>query len=146
MKSYYRIQSVKVTEFLRNNKPKYSPDVKQWFAKGGSLEIKEINGNEIWIYTNSNGDSVPYINGYVKFPKKYLHPDIREVDIGSFSGNRFIDNEKLLEVLKSDYGIVETPDGYIPHHDIHNGVFQFVEESIHKEFTHIGGNSLYGGK
>lgn len=50
-----------------------------------------------------------------------------------------LEYEKLLEILKSDYGIVETPDGYIPYHYINNGVFQFVEESIHKEFTHSGG-------
>ena len=60
-------------------------------------------------YTNSVGDSVSYINGYVKFPEKYLYPGIGEINIGSFSGNRTIDNAKLLEILKNDYGIIEIP-------------------------------------
>ena len=146
MKNYYKEKPEKVTEFLQKNKPKYSPAPQKWFNKGGVLEIKEINGDKIWTYINKNGDSVPYINGYIKFPEKYLHPDFREINIGSFSGKRYIDNDKLLEILRNDYGVVEIPDGYIPHHDITDGIFQFVEESIHNEFTHIGGNSLHGGK
>jgi len=99
----------KVTQFVKDNKPKYSPDLKNWFAKRGTLEIQDINGKKIWTYTNSVGDSVPYIDGYVNFPKKYLYSDIGEINIGSFSGNRTIDNAKLLEILKNDYGIIGIP-------------------------------------
>ena len=136
----------KVTQFVKDNKPKYSPGLKNWFAERGTLEVKEVNGNKIWTYTNSVGDSVPYINGYVEFPEKYLYSDIGEINIGSFSGNRTIDNAKLLEILKNDYGIIEIPKGYTPHHDINKGIIQFVRKSIHSQFTHIGGHSLYGGK
>lgn len=91
-------------------------------------------------------DSAWYMNGETEQFGIYDEKRIYEFNyIGNFSGKRYIDNEKLLEILKSDYGVVEVPDGYIPHHDINNGVFQFVEESIHNEFTHIGGNSLHGG-
>ena len=130
----------------KDNKPKYSPDLKNWFAERGTLEIQDINGKKIWTYTNSVGDSVPYIDGYVNFPKKYLYSDIGEINIGSFSGNRTIDNAKLLEVLKNDYGIIGIPKGYIPHHDVNKGIIQLVEKSIHSQFTHIGGHSLHGGK
>ena len=84
-------------------------NLKNWFAERGTLELKEANGNKIWTYTNSVGDSVPYINGYVKFPEKCLYSDIGEINIGSFSGNRTIDNAKLLEILKNDYGIIGIP-------------------------------------
>lgn len=49
----------------------------------------------------------------------------------------------MLEILEKDYGITEIPEGYVVHHDIENGILQLVEEKIHKEFTHIGGYSLY---
>ena len=137
----------KVTQFVKDNKPKYSPDLKNWFAERGTLEIKEANGNKIWTYTNSVGDSVPYINGYVKFPEKYLYPGIGEINIGNFSGERFIDNAKLIEILDKVYNIsTGIPKGYIPHHDVNKGIIQLVEKQIHTQFTHIGGHSLHGGK
>lgn len=137
----------KVTQFVKDNKPKYSPDLKNWFAERGTLEIKEANGNKIWTYTNSVSDSVPYINGYVKFPEKYLYPGIGEINIGNFSGERFIDNAKLIEILDKVYNIsTGIPKGYIPHHDVNKGIIQLVEKQIHTQFTHIGGHSLHGGK
>lgn len=129
--------------FLKENKPKYSPDVEKWFDKGGTLEISEIDGKQIWNYTSSVGKSVPYIDGYVKFPEEYLHPVIGRVDIGGFSGDRDKDLKKLKEVLKRDYEINEIPDDYIVHHDTENGILNLVEKAIHEEFTHIGGHSMY---
>lgn len=32
---------------------------------------------------------------------------------------------------------------YVVHHDIENGILQLDEEKIHKEFTHIGGYSIF---
>ena len=132
-----------VTKFITENKPKNSPDIKKWFDKGGSIEIESIDGKQIWTYTSSAGDTVPYVDGYVKFPDEYLNPTIKSVDIGEFTGDRSKDIKKMLEVLEEDYGITEIPDGYIVHHDIENGILQLVDENIHKEFTHIGGHSIY---
>lgn len=44
-----------------------------------------------------------------------------------------------------DYGLEKVPDGYIPHHDVIDGVIKFVREDIHSQFTHIGGHSICGG-
>lgn len=132
-----------VTEFIKENKPKYSPDIKKWFDKGGLIEIETVDGKQIWTYTSQAGDSVSYIDGYVKFSDDYLNPAIKSVDIGEFTGSRSKDIEKMMEILEEDYGITEIPKGYIVHHDVENGILQLVDENIHAEFTHIGGYSIY---
>ena len=132
-----------ITQFVKENKPKYSPDIKKWFDNGGSIEIQNIDGKQVWTYTSSAGDSVPYIDGYIKFPDEYLNPTIKSVDIGEFTGDRGKDIDKMLSILEEDYGITEIPEGYIVHHDIENGILQLVDEKIHTEFTHIGGHSIY---
>ena len=132
-----------ITQFVKENKPKYSPDIKKWFDNGGSIEIQDIDGKQIWTYTSAAGDSVPYIDGYIKFPDKYLNPTIKSVDIGEFTGDRGKDIDKMLAILEEHYGITEIPEGYIVHHDIENGILQLVDENIHAEFTHIGGHSIY---
>ena len=86
---------------------------------------------------------MPYIDGYIKFPDAYLHSTIKPIDIGEFTGDRGKDVEKMLPILQADYGIDEIPDGYTVHHDIVNGILQLVDESVHTEFTHIGGYSIY---
>ncbi len=132
-----------ITKFVQENKPKYSPDIKKWFSNGGLIEIQNIDGKQIWIYTSAVGHTVPYVDGYIEFPDKYLNPTIKFVDIGGFSGDRSKDINKMMAILEEDYGITEIPDGYVVHHDTINGILQLVDENIHQEFTHIGGYSLY---
>ena len=132
----------KVTKFLKGNKPKGSPIPKNWFEKGGTLEIETLDdGSQIWKYTSSKGDTVPYINQQVKFPKQYMFPDedIAEFSIGKFTGDRELDKKAALEFLRSE-GYDEIPDGYVLHHDYENGKMQLIEEEIHRIFTHYGGN------
>ncbi len=132
-----------ITKFMAENKPKYSPTAKSWFEKGGSLKIDTVDGKQIWTYTNKAGDSVPYVDGFVEFPDKYLFNGIdKKIDIGEFTGDRTKDMNKLLEVLDTKYGLDEIPAGFVAHHDIENGIFQLVGESIHSQFRHIGGHSL----
>lgn len=132
----------KVTKFLKGNKPKGSPIPKNWFEKGGTLEIETLDdGSQIWKYTSAKGDTVPYINQQVKFPKQYMFPDedIAEFSIGIFTGDRELDKKAALEFLRSE-GYDEIPDGYVLHHDYENGKMQLIEEEIHRIFTHYGGN------
>ncbi len=87
----------KVTKFLKGNKPKGSPIPKNWFEKGGTLEIETLDdGFQIWKYTSAKGDTVPYINQQVKFPKQYMFPDedIAEFSIGKFTGDRELDKKE----------------------------------------------------
>lgn len=88
-----------IPQFVKENKPKYSPDIRKWFDNGGSIEIQNIDGKQIWTYTSSADDSVPYIDGYIKFPDEYLNPTIKSVDIGEFSGDRGKDIDKMLLIL-----------------------------------------------
>ena len=132
----------KVTKFLKGNKPKGSPIPKNWFEKGGTLEIETLDDcSQIWKYTSAKGDTVPYINQQVKFPKQYMFPDedIAEFSIGKFTGDRELDKKAALEFLRSE-GYDEIPDGYVLHHDYENGKMQLIEEEIHRIFTHYGGN------
>ena len=132
----------KVTKFLKGNKQKGSPIPKNWFEKGGTLEIETLDdGSQIWKYTSAKGDTVPYINQQVKFPKQYMFPDedIAEFSIGKFTGDRELDKKAALEFLRSE-GYDEIPDGYVLHHDYENGKMQLIEEEIHRIFTHYGGN------
>ena len=141
MKDAYTYKG-KVTKFLKGNKPKGSPIPKNWFEKGGTLEIETLDdGSQIWKYTSAKGDTVPYINQQVKFPKQYMFPDedIAEFSIGKFTGDRELDKKAALEFLRSE-GYDEIPDGYVLHHDYENGKMQLIEEEIHRIFTHYGGN------
>ena len=99
------------------------------------------DGSQIWKYTSAKGDTVPYINQQVKFPKQYMFPDedIAEFSIGKFTGDRELDKKAALEFLRSE-GYDEIPDGYVLHHDYENGKMQLIEEEIHRIFTHYGGN------
>ena len=130
-----------VTKFVQNNKPKGSPVPKEWFEKGGSLTIETLDdGTQIWRYTSLAGDTVPYIDGKIRFPDEYLHANkkIREFSIGEFTGNREIDKKLALEYLNK-YGYDRIPDGYVLHHDIENGMMQLVRADIHGTFNHYGG-------
>lgn len=143
MKEYFK---GKVTNFKKECKPKYSRDINKWFAEGGTIKIDINNGHMTWTYTNSVGDSVPYIDGYIQFPEEYFYPGIKNIDIESFSGDRGIDNNKIIEILDKVYNISGgIPEGYTPHHDVTDGIIQLIKEEIHKQFTHIGGHSLCGG-
>ena len=142
MKSYF---DGGVTKYVKECKPLYSPTPRNWFIKGGSIEISIDEFRSIWKYTNSSGVSVSYIDGYIRFDENSLHPTIPEIDIGEFSGNRATDISLMLDILEEQYVLTDVPDGYVVHHDVNNRILQLVREDIHREFTHIGGHSMYGG-
>lgn len=128
-----------------SNKPYYSPDIKNWIEKGGKITIKDIGKEKAWIYTNPEGISVPYIEGYPEFPSEVKHPFIKDLNIGEFTGDRNEDKRLYLNELKNEYGLDDIPDGYTLHHDKENGKMQLIKSEYHKEFTHAGGHSLYKG-
>lgn len=137
---------------MKENKPKGSPNIKNWLDEGETITIEELgNDKYIWHYSK-DGITVPYvpkeINGVtqnvIQFPKEYLYDDLLEAyDFDGtfnipegFSGNR----NKDITYLKKEYGIGEIPDGFVLHHDINNGWFQLVKEDIHDSFKHYGGH------
>ena len=107
-------------------------------------DMKDAYKGKVTKFLKENkpkGDTVPYINQQVKFPKQYMFPDedIAEFSIGKFTGDRELDKKAALEFLRSE-GYDEIPDGYVLHHDYENGKMQLIEEEIHRIFTHYGGN------
>lgn len=137
---------------MKENKPKGSPNIKNWLDDGGTITIEELgNDKYIWHYSK-DGITVPYvpkeINGVtqnvVQFPDEFIYQ--REGFEGKFqipegfSGNRNEDKQNALLYLKNEYRINRIPNGYVLHHDINNGWFQLVKEDIHDIFKHYGGH------
>lgn len=128
---------------IKESKPMNSPNITKWFEKGGKIRVTEQDGNRIWTYINSDGVAVKYVEGYPVFPSETKHPDIGDLSIGEFTGDRIEDKKLYLEVLEEEYGLTEIPEGYALHHDSENGTMQLVNETYHKEFTHAGGHSKF---
>ena len=128
---------------IKEDKPPNSPNIVKWFENGGTIRVEEIDGKQVWTYTDSEGRSVHYIDGKVKFPPEAKHPIIGDISIGEFTGDRNKDKVLYLEKLEEEYGLTEIPEGYALHHDTENGVLQLVRTDYHKEFTHAGGHSMY---
>lgn len=128
---------------IKEWKPDNSPNISKWFEKGGTIDIVEQDGKQIWSYVNPEGIKVSYIDGYPVFPAETKHPYIDDIDIGCFTGNRENDKKQYCELLESEYGLTNIPEGYVLHHDSENGILQLVKEEYHKEFTHAGGHSKF---
>lgn len=128
---------------IKEEKPQNSPNISKWFQNGGTIRIEKVDGKSVWTYTDSEGRSVQYIDGKVKFPPEAKHPIIEDISIGEFTGDRNKDKQLYLKKLEEEYGLTEVPDGYALHHDTENGVMQLVRIDYHKEFTHAGGHSMY---
>lgn len=128
---------------IKKDKPMNSPNLSKWFEAGGKISITEMDGKQIWKYTDAEGKSVQYIDGCVKFPPEAKHPEIGDINIGSFTGDRGKDRQLYLEKLEDEYELTDIPDGYSLHHDTENGVMQLIKNEYHKEFTHAGGYSIF---
>ena len=127
---------------IKADKPPNSPNLAKWFDSGGSVSIVEKDGKPIWTYIDSAKRAVSYVDGYPVFPPEAKHPLIEDIDIGSFS-DRTVDKQLYLKKLEDLYGLTEIPAGYMLHHDSKNGIMQLIRSDYHKEFTHVGGHSLF---
>ena len=128
---------------IKEQKPDNSPNIVKWFDQGGTLEVAEKDGKPVWNYTNPEGITVSYVDGYPVFSPETKHPYIDDIDIGSFTGDREKDKKAYKKILEEDYGLTEIPEGYVLHHDAENGKMQLVKTEYHEEFTHAGGHSKF---
>ncbi len=128
---------------IKEDKPPNSPNIAKWYEQGGSIKIEEVDGKQVWTYTDQAGRSVAYVEGYPIFPSEAKHPIIGDINIGKFTGDRNEDKKIYLEKLEEQYGLTEIPEGYALHHDSKNGNMQLIKADWHKEFTHAGGHSLF---
>lgn len=138
------------TKEIMKTKPMNSRVPKKWYDKGGTISIDE---NGTWTYTNKNGISVSYPGGYPDF-SPYYHPTVAPVIIKVSSPKN---NHKDFENANKEAGLSkdsdppvpsknEPPDGYTWHHHEDGKTMVLVEEDIHDEFKHIGGQSKVNGK
>ncbi|MGG0417404.1 HNH endonuclease [Priestia aryabhattai] len=127
-----------------------SPIPEKWYKKGGSISI-ENNGT--WTYTNKSGTSVSYPNGYPDFTP-FMHPNVKPVKIEVHSPKNnpkdFENANKAARLTKdTDPPIIDIrrpPDSYTWHHHEDGKTMMLVDEDIHREFRHIGGQSKVNGK
>ncbi|MEK3987481.1 HNH endonuclease [Paenibacillus sp. FSL K6-3166] len=138
------------TDEIMNTKPMNSPVPKKWYDKGGTILLDKSG---TWTYTNKEGISVSYPNGYPDF-SAYYHPTVKPVPIEvTVPKNPQEDFKKAnLEAglnKDSDPPVPASnkpPEGYSWHHHEDGKTMILVDEDIHREFRHIGGQSTVNGK
>lgn len=105
--------------------------LQKWMDKGGKVEILE---DGTWAYTNSEGITIKYIDGFPDFKEAGLVR--QEVEIGEFK-NYAIDFKKAN--MTAPLGKKLRSNTWHHHEDLKT--LQEVNKSIHAEFTHRGGVS-----
>ena len=120
-----------ITKELLQTKPKNSPTPQKWMDKGGKIKILE---DGTWAYTNSEGITIKYIDGFPDFKEAGLVR--QEVEIGEFK-NYAIDFKKAN--MTAPLGKKLRSNTWHHHEDLKT--LQEVNKSIHAEFTHRGGVS-----
>ena len=121
-----------ITKELLQTKPKNSPTPQKWMDKGGEIEILE---DGTWAYTNSEGITIKYVDGFPDF-KNGIPPQVKKEFVieGGFEG-RSKDFSKA-----GDAGI-----GNTWHHHQDGKTLQAVDRAMHRQFTHRGGISIMKG-
>ena len=132
-----------ISREIKENKPPNSPNIAKWFDNGGFIRIEDVDGKQVWSYIDAEGRAVKYVDGHPVFPPEAKHPTVGDINIGKFTGDRGLDEKLYRKKLEEQYGLTSIPDGYTLHHDVKNGNMQLVKSDWHKEFTHIGGHSLF---
>ena len=113
------------------DKPKKSPDPKRWKENGGTIKVSD--DGKVWEYTDWEGNTVKYKDGYPDFsPHERQHVDI------DMKGNRTSD---FTEANKKAPKGKKLPENTW-HHNENGTTMQEVPTDIHRRFTHRGGVSI----
>ncbi|MFM7888319.1 MAG: polymorphic toxin-type HINT domain-containing protein [Pseudanabaena sp.] len=108
-------------------KPPYSPDPKKWTAKGGTID-------ENWTYTDWEGNTVSYSDGYPDFRAGgYVRAEVEIQQKGNYTTD-------FTDATAANGGV--QPEGTTWHHHQNGTTMQAVDEVIHRRFTHRGGVSI----
>ncbi len=132
-------------------KPSNSPTLDTWTKKGGTIEVNA--DGSIWKYTDIDGNVVYYRDGFPDF-YPYKHPEVNPVTIEVTKPKN---NDADFKAANEAAGLganstppvddmSKPPDGYTWHHMEDGKTMILVESDIHKQFTHIGGQSIVNGK
>jgi hypothetical protein len=124
--------------------PKHGPDPSKWLMDCGTGQPGEIYiaRDGTWVFVDSEGHAVPYVNGYPDFEAAGLVKDTvifrnEAGDVVEYAGNRTSDftyANKHSTVLQGD------TDTW--HHHESLTKLQLVDEVLHDRFHHRGGVSL----
>ena len=127
-----KITEKNLTKELLATKPPYSPLPARWFKDGGQISLDE---NGVWTYTDENGVSVNYKDGYPDFKSAGVVK--QEVKIGAFKryGIDFKKADKMTADHPRDF------DNNTWHHSEDGETLQQIKREIHKKFSHQGGMS-----
>ena len=113
------------------DKPKNSPDPKKWKKKGGTIKVSD--DIKIWEYTDWEGNTVKYKDGYLDFgPHERQYVDI------DMKGNRTSDFTEANNKAPKGKKLPENTW----HHNENGTTMQEVPTDIHRRFTHRGGVSI----
>lgn len=133
-----KISENNITKEIIETKPKNSPLAKKWLDKGGTIEIDSSKIPPEWIYTDWEGNTIKYTDGFPDF-KNGIPPQVKkEVVLENGFEGRIKDFSKA-----GDAGL-----GNTWHHHQDGKTLQAVDSAIHRRFTHRGGISILklGGK
>jgi hypothetical protein len=118
--------------FEASPKPKNSPDVAKWEAKGGKVEVT----GDTWKYTDWEGNVVEYKNGYPDF-----EPHSRQsVDVGKQKGDNYHDYKNAEKNSKEIPPKLSNEETTWHHHEDGKKMME-VDKKIHDRFSHKGGAS-----
>jgi len=112
-------------------KPLFSPSIRKWIERGGTIEVGE---DGTWYYTGSDGWCVAYRNGRPDFSE--AGASVRDVKVAGFQGYRK-DNEAAWAQSGLDKEALKKY--YTWHHASDGETLQLIPKYIHQQFTHIGG-------
>ena len=133
-----KISEDNITKEILRTKPKNSPVAKKWLDKGGTIEVDSSKIPPEWLYTDWEGNTIKYTDGFPDF-KNGIPPQVKkEVVLENGFEGRGKDFSKA-----GDAGL-----GNTWHHHQDGKTLQAVDSAIHRRFTHRGGISILklGGK
>jgi len=116
-------------------KPKHAPDVERWKRKGGTV-TEDADG--VWTYTDWDGNTVTYVNGYPNFEAAGLVRQKVDIEV---KGNYTTD----FTLADAEAPLGPKLDTSTWHHHENVTTMQEVDRKVHRRFTHKGGVSLYKG-
>ena len=120
---------------LLRTKPKNSPDARKWLDKGGSIEVDTSKIPPEWTYTDWEGNTIKYVDGFPDFKSAgFVDQEVRLKDGFDTRSKDFSRADKLAEKPKA-------PDATWHHHE-DGETLQEIKTRIHARFTHRGGFSL----
>ncbi len=120
---------------MKATKPKNSPTPEKWLKKEGGKLVIDSDGT--WVYTDRDGVTVRYENGFPNFKKAgQVKQTVRVDKIGDYT-----DDFKNADDIAAQRGRPRDAANNTWHHSADGKHLEEVDKAIHKKYTHRGGMS-----